>query len=356
MPLAYRSASRIVSLARTRPHLLPSLSTPSTKRHIHLEGFGDLVNLTANAISSIHYSGGIPWWATIPLVGVAINVVWRYPAQRYVRYVMNKQAELEPLVTAWNVRHTYNSFFSHKLPAVNPEEPGRGHWKNIEERSQRLWARDAIAIMRLTRKSKRRIYKNFGVQGWKKLPSFLSIVPLVLVSEALRRLCGAPITFISHWTGLASTNTQAGALLDTSGLFDQTLEQGGCLWFVDLTAMDSYHILPAICSALMAKSAWGQYSRAQIWELLRGRKRDGIFSGHHHPIMRGIMRVLLLTPMFPFLVAELPSAVFLYWITLSSLHIVNDTFLRKIMPTRPSKLTMPRFRVGDHIFLKCPKK
>ncbi|KAG6019606.1 hypothetical protein E4U19_007012 [Claviceps sp. Clav32 group G5] len=356
MPLAYRSASRIVSLARTRPHLLPSLSTPSTQRHIHLEGFGDLVTSTANVISSIHSSSGLPWWATIPLVGVAINVVWRYPAQRYARYVLNKQVELAPLVTAWQRRHTINSMLSHKPPAVEPEEPGRGHWKNIEERSAWIRARDASRILRLTRKSRRRIYKIFGVQGWRKLPTLLSIVPLVVVSEALRRLCGAPMTWISHWSGLASTDAPAGVLLDTSGLFDQTLEQGGCLWFVDLTAMDPYHILPAICSALMAKSAWGQFSRAQIWELLGGvRKTDGMPSGLNS-MKRGFLRASLVVPIIPFLAADMPSAIFLYWVTSASLNIVNETLLRKNLPTRPSKLTISRNRIHDSLYLKCPKK
>ncbi|KAG5974470.1 hypothetical protein E4U58_002930 [Claviceps cyperi] len=357
MPLAHRSASRIVSLARTRPHLLPSLSTPSTQRHIHLEGFGDLVASTANAISSIHSNGGIPWWATIPLVGVAINVVWRYPAMRYARYVHNKQVELEPLVSAWRERHATNALLSHKPPAVDPEEPGRGQWKDIDKRSEWIWAHDHYRVLKLTRESRRRIYKTFGAQGWKKLPTFLSIVPLFFVSEALRRLCGAPITYISQWSGLARIDTQAGSLLDTSGLFDQTLEQGGCLWFVDLTAMDSYYILPAICSALLAKSVWGQYSRTQISELLgRGRKKDDIFSGHLSPMKKGFMRVSLVIPMLPFLAADLPSAIFLYWVTSLSLTIVNETLLRKSMPTRPSKLTMSRIRVIDRIFLNCPKK
>ncbi|KAG6263349.1 hypothetical protein E4U49_002397 [Claviceps purpurea] len=357
MPLAHRSASRIVSLARTRPHLLPSLSTPSTQRHIHLEGFGDLVTSTANAISSIHSNVGIPWWATIPLVGVAINVVWRYPAMRYARYVQNKQVELEPLVTAWRYRHEKNSVLFYKPPEVDPEEPGRGHWKGIEERSKWIRTRDTARIMRLTRKSRRRIHKTFGAQGWKKLPTFLSAVPLIVVSEALRRLCGAPITWISHWSGLASTGAQPGTLLDTSGLFDQTLEQGGCLWFVDLTAMDSYHILPAICSAMLAKSVWGRFSRAQIMELLgRSHKEDGMFTGHFSPMNRGFMRASLVIPMFPLLAADLPSAVFLYWVTSLSLNVVNDTLLRKSLPARPPKLTDSRIRISDLIFLKCPKQ
>ncbi|KAG5941837.1 hypothetical protein E4U59_001519 [Claviceps monticola] len=357
MPLAHRSASRIASLARTRPHLLPSLSTPSTQRHIHFEGFGDLVTLTANAMSSIHSNAGIPWLATIPLVGVAFNVVWRYPAMRYARYVQNKQVELEPLVTAWKHRHTKNVVVLHKPPEVDPEEPGRGHWKDIEERSKMTRTRDNAKILRLTRKSRRRIYKTFGAQGWKKLPTFLSVVPFIAVSEALRRLCGAPITWISHWSGLASTDAQSGAFLDTSRLFDQTLEQGGCLWFVDLTAMDSYYILPAICSAILAKSVWGRFSRAQIMELLgQGHKKDDMFTGHFSPMNRGFMRATLVIPMLPLLAANLPSAVFLYWVTSLSLNIVNDNLLRKSLPVRPSKLTMSEARIYDIVYLKCPKK
>jgi inner membrane protein COX18 len=180
------------------------------------------------------------------------------------------------------------------------------------------------------------------------------MVPFVIVSEALRRLCGAPMGWISHSIGLANMDKVSATLSDASGLFNEALAQGGCLWFVDLTAMDPYYALPILCSALLARTSWGRLSKEQLRVLLS-------LDGSKTPktpmarIQTGIGRALLLIPLFPVLFADLPSAIFLYWATTFALNDVNESILEKVVPKRAPKLKMvqrippalPYLR-GDH--------
>ncbi|KAG5940568.1 hypothetical protein E4U53_007568 [Claviceps sorghi] len=327
MPPLHRCASPIASLARTR--LYVTRSPPSTQRRLHLGAVGDAVVLTADGISAIH-GVGIPWYLSIPLVAVAVNLTCRLPIQYYTRRLVVRRSELHPLVSAWSARHA--------AAVARPSGQQGGAAVQQSERQRRLRAAG------LTEKSRRRIYKTWGVQRWKTLAPFLSMVPFVVVSEALRRLCGAPTGWISHRIGLASWDADAGAgaaLSDTSGLFDAQLAQGGCLWFVDLTAMDPYYLLPLTCSALLARTSWGRLSRDQLGALLSLRGPSS--SARSTPMGRiqmTIGRVLLLTPLLPILFADLPSAIFLYWATTFALNDVNESILQKLVPRRAPKLKM----------------
>ncbi|OAA46201.1 mitochondrial export translocase Oxa2 [Metarhizium rileyi] len=322
MPPLHQSASRFVSLTRVtaRPHL-ESLSkshhiSPS-RRQFHLSTVGDAVVLTANSISSIH-SAGIPWYLSIPLVALGVNLSFRLPIQYYTRRLVIKRSELNPLVSAWNSRHAVS------VPR------GEG------EQAARLWK---LRVAGLTERSRKRIYKTFRVQRWKTLAPFLSMVPFVVVSEALRRLCGAPMGWISHSIGLADVDKVSATLSDASGLFDEGLAQSGCLWFMDLTAMDPYYALPMLCSALLARTSWGRLSKDQLKVLL---SLDGSKTPKT-PMARmqtGIGRALLLIPLFPMLFADLPSAIFLYWATTFALNNVNESILESIIPKKAARLKM----------------
>ncbi|GAB0135490.1 hypothetical protein EsDP_00003826 [Epichloe bromicola] len=326
MPLLQRSASRMVSLARARTqtpspcHLTPSPS-PSSQRRLHLSAVGDAVVLTADSISAIH-NAGVPWYLSIPLVALGVNFTFRLPVQHYTRRLVIRRNELNPLVSAWSCRHAAS------VPRGTEGDVGK---------AERLWR---LRVAGLTEKSRRRIYKTWGVQRWKTLAPFLSMVPFVIVSEALRRLCGAPTGWISHQIGLASMDTASTTLSDASGLFEADLAQGGCLWFVDLTAMDPYHALPLACSALLARASWGRLSKDQLGALLGLDGSSGTPKTPMARIQTGVGRALLLMPLFPMLFADLPSAIFLYWATTFALNDVNESILQRLVPKRTPKLKM----------------
>lgn len=312
------------SLTRTAKGLTPLARAPPTRasatnqrRQFHLGSLGDAVVWTADGISSLH-AAGLPWYLSIPLAAVGVNFSFRLPVQYYTRRLVARRSELGPLVAAWGARHA----------AAVPRGGG--------EAAERVWR---LRVAGLAERSRRRIYRTWGVQRWKTLAPFLSMVPFVVVSEALRRLCGAPMGWISHQLGLANVERVSSALASSGGLVDQSLAQGGCLWFADLTAMDPYYALPLLCSALLARTSWGRLSKDQLRALLA----VGASKTPKTPMSRvqtAIGRTLLLVPLFPLVFADLPSAIFLYWATTFGLNDVNESILERLVPKRTPRLKL----------------
>ncbi|UNI19808.1 hypothetical protein JDV02_005959 [Purpureocillium takamizusanense] len=334
-PAARRAA--IVSSSPRRPcrRCSPSTPTPTTsiagsRRHVHLSALGDAVVWTADGVSALHHAAGLPWYLAIPLVAVGVNLTFRLPIQHYTRRLVVRRAELNPLVSAWASRHAAS------VPAAAPPTAtGAGGGRSLEA-VERTWR---LRVAGLTERSRRRIYKAWGVQRWKTLAPFLSMVPFVVVSEALRRLCGAPMGWLSHQMGLANVERVSAALSDSTGLFDQSLAQGGCLWFADLTAMDPYYVLPLLCSALLARTSWGRLSKEQLRALL-SIDRSGARVAPITRIQTAIGRTLLLVPLFPIVFADLPSAIFLYWVTTFGLNDVNESIIQRLVPKPAPKLKL----------------
>ena len=284
---------------------------------------GDAVVCAANGISSIH-AAGIPWYLSIPAAALCVNFTFRLPIQYYARRLVIKRGELTPLVSAWSARHAATAPRSTTTTASTASTSS-----SSSSDAERVWT---LRVASQTEKSRRGIYKAFGVQRYKTLAPLLSMLPFITVSEAIRRLCGAPTGWITHSVGLAG----AGA---SPQLFEAALRDGGCLWFVDLTAMDPYYALPALCSALLAKTAWTRLSKEQLRALLSLDTPAAARS----PMMRmqtGLGRVLLLVPLVPMLFADLPSAVFLYWASTFALNDINEAILGKLLPRKAPKLKL----------------
>ncbi|KAL7810946.1 mitochondrial export translocase Oxa2 [Trichoderma aethiopicum] len=293
-------------------------TVPGRRRNFHLDAVGDAVLWTADSITFLHHTG-LPWFVSIPLVAVGVNFTFRLPIQYYTRRLVVTRNKLTPLVTAWSARHA----------ATVPQGQG--------EEAARLWR---LRVAGLTERSRARIYKSWGVQRWKSFAPFLSMAPFIIVSEALRRLCGAPTGWLSHTFGLVDAQAVASAVETSRRYLDESLVDGGCLWFTDLTAMDPYFALPIICSALLARTSWGRLSKDQLRALLSVAPPQNPQS----PAMRirtSVGRTLLLVPLFPILFADLPSAIFLYWASTFALNDVNEAILGRLFPQKPSETLMP---------------
>ncbi|RFU79443.1 mitochondrial export translocase oxa2 [Trichoderma arundinaceum] len=297
---------------RSKPNSIPG------RRNFHLSAVGDAVLWTADSITFIHHAG-LPWYISIPLVAVGVNFSFRLPIQYYTRRLVVTRNKLTPLVTAWSSRHA----------ATVPQGQG--------EEANRLWR---LRVAGLTERSRARIYKSWGVQRWKSFAPFLSMAPFIIVSEALRRLCGAPTGWLSHSFGLVDIQAVSSAVEMSRRFLDESLVDGGCLWFTDLTAMDPYYALPIICSALLARTSWGRLPKDQLRALLS----IGPSQIPQTPAMRirtSVGRTLLLVPLFPILFADLPSAIFLYWASTFALNDVNEAILGRLFPKTQPSLSKP---------------
>ncbi|RDA91702.1 hypothetical protein CP533_2354 [Ophiocordyceps camponoti-saundersi (nom. inval.)] len=265
---------------------------------------------TAEAMSSGH-AIGLPWYIVIPLVAAGVNFTIRLPIHLYVSRLDQRRRQLRPLLAAWVARHT----------AVDAD---------ILHDESRL-----SGLMKL---SQRRIFKEWRVQRWKSFLPLLSAGPFLVVTQALRGLCGAP-TFTA------------------TSLFDQSLAHGGCLWFVDLTAQDPYYALPLLCSALIAHNTWGKLSKEDFQALLA--LNDTRPKSTMERLQLGLTRGMILFPFIAAASAYLPSAVFLYWATTFGLGSVNSAISKwrvfELDPSPHIPILQTRPVVCPHLpFLRGP--
>ena len=202
----------------------------------------------------------------------------------------------------------------------------------------------AAEVSRLTMKSQKRIFKSFGVQGWKSFLPFATMVPFVLVSESLRRLCGVSVRVAGVPIGEDAASSAATAVASipapaVDAVFDPSLAQGGLLWFTDLILADPYSGLPLLCSAVLAWSSWGNMTQDRLRGLL-SMDKPGTVTGMSR-VQKALQRLLLGLPLVPLFLNHLPAAIFLYWLTNFSLTHVNDLILSRIVPIKPSHLKAP---------------
>lgn len=282
------------------------------RRCIHIPTLAETLVWSTESISAIHATG-VPWYITIPLVAVGVGSAFRFPFQYYSRQIARKRNELQPLIQAWRSRH---------MRTV----------QSSANANSTTWQKDATA---LSERSRSRIYKTFGVQTWKLFTPLLNIFPFVLVSESLRRLCGAQ----SGWIKLIESTQEDGArtgsigeaIAKTGDLFDKTMAEGGCLWFTDLTVADPYLALPIICSLLLVRSSWGKLSRDQLRSLFSLDKSNQAV-GLAGRVQQTLLRLSLLMPLMPLMVTHLPAAIFLYWASSFSVTAVTTSMLDKMLP------------------------
>lgn len=324
MSLLLRQTSTRSIQLQLRPRAAGIAHPPSQRRLHFAAAFDHVTTVTAQSISSVH-SAGLPWYITIPLVAVGVNFAARLPLQYYTRQLVTKRRELAPLAQAWLWRHVRNVGDEPMVVAASE-------------------AKKKAEIKRRVMKSQGRIFKTFGVQRWKSFLPFTTIVPFVLVSESLRRLCGVSVKVAGVPIGEAVDSSTGNALVSLSrtvdAVFDPSLAQGGLLWFADLTAVDPYYGLPLLCSAVLAAGSWGKMTKERLRELLSISDPDKVTTTDRVTTL--MQRLLLLVPLLPIILSHLPSAIFLYWLTNFSLTHVNDWVLTRLISEKVSPLQAPR--------------
>lgn len=279
-------------------------------------GINGVVDSASSLFTSIH-GAGVPWYLTIPLVALGINTAIRLPTQLYMQKLDNKRAAVKPLLVAWMTRHAGTPF--------------RGPL-----------AKKPLHVTKQAEKSRRRLYRAWGVQTWKMFIPLTSMLPFVIVSEALRRLSG-----VSLYTSGAAASTTADASISAAKAAGEVLAQapitgadaslstGGCLWFPDLMATDPYLGLPLVCSALLAANIFSRMSAAD-WHkaLLEHRPAETVLQ----KFARGLLRLSIFVPIFPLCFTYLPTSVFLYWTANFALQLVNVNLVKRILHKKESLL------------------
>ncbi|KAK1596104.1 membrane insertase OXA1/ALB3/YidC [Colletotrichum navitas] len=269
-------------------------------------------------LNSFSFAGN--WGTTILFAAFAVAVV-RAPLQMITKHIVNKQAEAMPLLNAWR----------------------------FQLHSNRL--SDALQLAR----TRKRLFKERGCQNWKAWAPALGIPIWFLMSETLRRLCGARGGWLSLLSGnykdaaqpaadaAASLSEQASAPLSSSvqavsdGLqsLGSTVEagmaNGGMLWFTDLTVADPTMALPGMLMLTMGYAMFPRQEEMRKLVFDLGNSQVYMTPGLKWRVrlQRGLLVSAILVPA---LCSNLPAGLFLYWIASMAFSQVSGKVVDVVFP------------------------
>jgi inner membrane protein COX18 len=318
-------------------------------RHFHIAPFVESsVQLSEHLITALHTATGTPWFITIPLVGLAVNAVFRLPFFVYSQKIAQRRSELFPLFLAWTA----------KLRRAVEREPIPSAKKEAE-------------FMRRYTKVTKRIYKKWGLQQWKMHGSILAFPFWLCVIESIRRLSGGQpgalgtLVFRSRprsgepvSTAAASASTSPTAptgavslsdILPTDGssilsaqdiaasAIDPTLATGGCLWFPNLLEADPYHVLPFVLSGMLVLNVLPESTAGKL-ALFGVEDKSKNTRLAQSRLARSVQRTLLLLALVIGPVTlHLPAAIHLYWISSAGFSGLLQKGIKAYMPVpKPS--------------------
>jgi len=319
------------------------------------------LDTTQYLFTELHNFTGTPWYISIPLIALSLNLVTRLPLTIYTHRIAQRRAKLSPLFQAWHARHRTDVTLD---PAFAP---------------QPQQAREAEVVRRFKRTTKR-IYSTWGVQRFKDF-SGLAVFPVWLIGiETIRRMCRGPRGLLGNLAfgqgdKAASTASSPGAMaseavasssipgdvvsvMDTlpagsqdlaaSGV-ELSLSTGGCLWFPDLLVADPWHILPFALSAVMVANVLPT-TQTGLRRLL-GVEQDHTTSVVGFKFRQQFARVLLIMALAigPATI-DMPAALHLYWLSTSAITLIQSALIRKLMPLPKTSIKVEHG--NEHIFTR----
>jgi mitochondrial inner membrane protein COX18 len=330
-------------------HVLPKQAVAIQTRRCF--SYETAVAAVDQAITSFHDTTGLPWMLTIPVVALTVNAIFRLPFAVLAQRKRMKLAELQPLIAAWDQKHTTD------LRKEWGSKIGRGVREQDEMNFEFYRRRDATVA---------RLQKKWGLQSWTtSVSDWLLILPFFVVSDAIRRMAGVRGGIFSWVTGTKDTSALTSSV-DGYSFVTPSFTRGGWLWFPDLTAADPYMMLPIINSVLMLWARWPK--DPELLRLLLGLRsetdkpgklslaavasrgpRDLRRKARTQLVTRRI--IIFVLPILPLLASQLPAAVFVYWISQTVVGILVRMSLDKLMPPREWR----RPTRHTSMFLRLPK-
>eukprot|EP00940_MAST-03C_sp_MAST-3C-sp2_P003406 g3406.t1 len=224
------------------------------------DGIGTPVDWATSALESIHATTGLPWWATVVIGTVSLRVTL-FPLIYYQAHQAKKlthtQEDMKRLSAAYTdaIRNA---------PANQRFEKAKIYWRGF-----------------------RAIYRKHDCNPIGAFVPALVQIPCF-------------VTFVLAWRGLIRE--------------DDSLKDGGALWFTDLTVPDETYALPAITLSLA------------YFSLQLAASKTSNTPGKFVPWLLDSFSVMLIG-VAPFVVM-LPQGVFVYWMTSSSWGIAQTLALR----------------------------
>jgi inner membrane protein COX18 len=317
------------------------------------------VSAAHTTLTTLHAASGTPWFLTIPLFALALNLLARLPATVYSRRVAMRRQRLAPLVRAWTVARA-------RPRAVAAGRNGEAEGGGDEEGSAAAagpWTRmSPDELMKRAAAEATLRNRRLGVQGWKDWVPMVTVFPVWLAGiEALRRMCGGPRGLLGNMIFGAKALEEGGKEVAADGAAagdgalasvpveqvgelhealtgvgsaagaDMSMTTGGCLWFPDLMVADPLHILPFALSAVL------------IFNLMpRSREHTRLLFGQSNgpeallPGVKWRLRMQRALMMLALVAGpatmDLPAALHVYWISSAVLTSIQTQLIYRWMP------------------------
>ncbi|KAI5780226.1 60Kd inner membrane protein-domain-containing protein [Peziza echinospora] len=341
------------------------LRTTTTTTHIQSRTFMTaLLTTTSTTLSTLaaHLPAPTPWYILIPLTAITLRTLTTLPLTLYARRITHTTLKLQPLLNAWGrvIQKTVSS------------GGGAGGAMPMQE-----WERVTNKMVN-TRRAE--VLGRWGAQRWKMWLGLGQMPVWVLATFTLRGMATphSKTTLEDGGHGSVPTTTTTTTTITTNSIpttpsgggtgipgavsesaiaaeepaatgfavigqtiqgwldaipVEQSLAEGGALWFKNLLEPDPLYILPLALSFVIFANI--EFSALQFTR-----------SGRLMTILRTAMRI------FPLLVIPItmqtPTALTLYWISSATYSLIQNLILHFWYPL-PKPVTPCSPAVGDKL-------
>ncbi|KAM4709852.1 cytochrome c oxidase assembly protein COX18, mitochondrial [Discoglossus pictus] len=231
------------------------------------------VHLAENMLLTLQETSGLPWWANIVCATVALRTAVTLPLSVYQMYIIAKVENLQPEIESLAKRLRYEVSVYGKQHGWSDKVAKFHFRKNLKRIVSGLYVRDNCHPFKAS------------LLIWIQIPMW------ICVSFALRNF----------------------SLVGTDEAVQRQLEDGGALWFPDLTVPDATWILPVSLGII----------NLVIVEIFALRKTELTrFQKIITNFIRGVS--VLMIP----IAASVPSSMALYWFSSSCVGLTHNLLLR----------------------------
>ncbi|XP_073446550.1 cytochrome c oxidase assembly protein COX18, mitochondrial isoform X2 [Dendrobates tinctorius] len=248
------------------------------------------VHLAENVLLSVQEVTGLPWWVTIMCTTIVLRTAVTLPLSVYQMHILGKVEKLQPEIKDLAKELQYEVAVYGKQQGWSDKVAKFHFRKNMKRIIKELYVRDNCHPFKAS------------LIMWIQIPMW------IFISLALRNF-----SFNS-----SGSNTDV----------HMQLQNGGALWFPDLTMPDSTWILPVLLGSINLLLV--EMFALRTVEMSR-------FQKYLTNIVRGIS--ILMIP----IAASVPSCMALYWVSSSLVGLVHNLLLRspvvrRLLRIPPTKL------------------
>ncbi|ODH45887.1 hypothetical protein GX48_08046 [Paracoccidioides brasiliensis] len=259
----------------------------------------------------VHTYSGLPWVASIPLTAAVARIAFGLPFHMWSMSQRNKKILQNPAIIAYT-RMKRKSILN---------ECYRNKWFL----PPRVVSRESAKAVKQFQKA---LYRRHGL----RFASFIPFAPLLQLPfwlafmESIRSMSGwqpGLLVILQQWISPDAAKAQVPVEL--------SLSTEGAFWLPDLTASDPLHVLPFAISALMfTHITWGsKICKAKELPMLASQGNlQGIFSW----AIQRTFQVMSIWIAPALMHSEAPAALGIYWLTTTSVAIIQSRLLKKFMP------------------------